>query len=122
MTKRLPMELVELTELMYRRRQSEITALQAEERRLRAALSDIAKTRASTRQADRNDPVRQSIGADIAWQAWLDARQRELSMELARLLARKEPAEHRLRTAFGRDQVARALAKPAKGAGRDRSV
>ncbi len=103
-------QLKRLTGMVYRLRQSELQALRAEETRLRAALTEIEENRRATAAADRADPVRQSLGADILWQGWLDAQQRDLNMELARLRARQEPVEHRLRKAFGRDQVAQALA------------
>ena len=102
-------DLARLTGMVYRLRQSEMQALRAEEQKLRAALAEMDESRRASARTDHDRPERRAIGADVAWQAWLDARQRTLNMELARLLARKEPVEHRLRQAFGRDRAAREL-------------
>jgi hypothetical protein len=113
-------EIRRLTEMIYRTRQTELQVLKSEENRLRNAASAIEAQRRITARSDHADPIRQSIGADVLWQGWLDARQRELSIELARLRARREPAEHRLRLAFGRNKVAQELARQEKSKKRDR--
>lgn len=115
-------DLARLTGMVYRQRQAELYTLQAEERRLKEAMLTLRDNRRAAVQADHADPVRQSLGADILWQGWLDARLRELSIEMARLRARREPVEQRLRLAFGRDQVALKLQEKAAQAGRARRV
>jgi carbohydrate-selective porin OprB len=102
-----------LTGMIYRHRQADLQALRAEEQRVATAMAALKDNRRATAQADHTDPVRQSLGADILWQGWLDARLRELNIEMARLRARREPVEQRLRVAFGRDQVANAMQKDA---------
>lgn len=115
-------ELCRLTDMIYRTRQSELQALTTEEERLRRAASGIEAQRQLTVRKDHADPIRQSISADVLWQGWLDARQRELSIEMARLRARREPVEQRLRLAFGRNKVAQELARQEQGKKRDRSA
>ena len=99
--------------MIYRKRQAEMQAMRAEENRLKAAIAELQGNRKATAQADHTDYVRRGLGADILWQSWLDARQRELNIEMARLRARREPVEHRLRLAFGRERVAREIAEKA---------
>jgi len=113
-------DLARLTGMVYRQRQAELQALRAEEHKLQEAMMALRDNRRASAQADHADPVRQSLGADILWQGWLDARQRELSIEMARLRARREPVEQRLRLAFGRDQVAQKLHEKAAQAERAR--
>lgn len=115
-------DLARLTGMVYRQRQAELQALRAEERRLATAMDALQDNRRATAQADHADPVRQSLGADILWQGWLDARLRELNIEMARLRARREPVETRLRLAFGRDQVAHVLQEKAAQAERARRI
>lgn len=115
-------DLARLTGMIYRQRQAELQALRAEEQRVTTAMAALKDNRRATAHADHSDPVRQSLGADIIWQGWLDARLRELNIEMARLRARREPVEQRLRVAFGRDQVAHALQQDAAQAEHARRI
>jgi hypothetical protein len=113
-------QLSQLTGLIYQARQSDMQALKAEETRVLAALDALEESRRATGIADHEDHLRKGVGADILWQGWLDSRQRALTMELARLRARKEPIAYHLRKAFGRDRVARALVEQESQAARKR--
>ncbi|MCM2561903.1 hypothetical protein M8756_07065 [Lutimaribacter sp. EGI FJ00015] len=114
-------QIARLTSVMFRRRQAELQALHVEENRLRDAMAALDENRVQTKLADCANPVRQSLGADVLWQGWLDTQQRELSMELARLRAAKETLLHSLKKALGRQQVAEHLQKTAAQRQRSRA-
>lgn len=103
-----------ITTLKYDVCRAELGDLNAEEKRLRQALGQIEENQRQTAQQDSDDVVRQSLGADVVWQAWLDRQHRALQAEMAMLRARREPAMARLKHAFGRDQVADQLLADAK--------
>ncbi|EEB83257.1 conserved hypothetical protein [Roseobacter sp. GAI101] len=56
-----------------------------------------------------------SVGADIAWQAWLGRKKAALNGELAQVLAIKEHHLKQVRTAYGKLIVARELAGNLRG-------
>lgn len=101
-----------LARLEYQARQRAAQALAAQEARLRLALARIDAARREDTAVD-EDLARQRIGADLAWQALQDNRGRALQIELARVMAQREPVLEALRRSFGREQVVRALADQA---------
>lgn len=110
--------LVQLAGLEHQARLRAVQSLRAEEARLRAALVAVEKARKFEDAEPDADLTRRRIGADIAWQALQDSRQRALQIDLARVLARREPLMATLRRSFGRETVAQTLLEQAQIADR----
>lgn len=74
------------------------------EARIRAAL-------AALEQAGRApaSPEMAAVGADLAWQGWVDGRRRQLLSELAHARAHKLEVLDRVKTALGRKEAAQSL-------------
>lgn len=106
-----PERLVKLrdaTALDFLRAQQQIQPILAEETQLRQKLAQIRQQDADNRDASLAQSV-QATGADLAWRAWVSKTQRELNIELARVLVRKLPAMDAVRQAFGRKEAVRQI-------------
>lgn len=103
--------LQKITALQLQARQAAVRRLRDEEQRLREAEALLQQNRRADQLRDTADFARREIGADLLWQAWLDGRQREIQMDLLRVLTRIEPAQAALKTAFGRDQAVEHMAE-----------
>ena len=114
-------QLAQLTDVKFRVALAEMARLTAEEDRLRAALDEMdGAARNALTEASRI-PGMSSLGADHLWRGWLISQRRELTMELARISARKADARARTLREGGRAQAADGLAKEAdRDAARDR--
>ena len=109
-SRRALMDLVDLTEALYRSEQTRTRDLQQRETDLRQALKRFATSRKSSPivSSDRLDPLRQ-IGADVLWQSWLGRNREELNRQLALCLAQKAHHLTELRRVFGRHVAAQSL-------------
>ncbi len=91
-----------VTEAKYLCEFQKIKGILDEETRLRRELAKL-KTQAATGRRDVNDQTSmQTIGADILWQGWVARTQRNINIELSRVLAKKLTAMGKVRKAFGR--------------------
>lgn len=102
-------ELHRLCELSFRIQSQKVQALATQEARLRDVAARLEAARAQDLAADAADLGRKSMGADLAWQAFLDRQQRRLAIDLARVLAQQEPERAALRRHFGRVEVTATL-------------
>lgn len=109
-SRRALMDLVDLTEALYRSEQTRTRDLQQRETDLRQALKRLETSRKSSliSSSDRLDPLRQ-IGADVLWQGWLGRNREELNRQLALCLAQKAHHLTELRRVFGRHVAAQSL-------------
>ncbi len=96
-----------LVEVKYRKQQESFARLMAQESRLRASLRQLDMQMAESRSSA--DHQQKAIGADVAWQAWVGRKKRELNMQLAQVLAVKERHIAQVRTAYGKVLVTDAL-------------
>lgn len=104
-------EIARLTDMAFRAAAQEMRQVTAEESRLRQATDDLERqARGAVADAART-PGMAGSGADQLWRSWLLARRRELTIELAALLARKDEVRRRLAQAGGRAQAAATLAE-----------
>lgn len=108
-------DLAELTMAARTARESRMQAIADEEAVIRQKLATLAEHRAAAMTSARGDGfVLRSVGADVLWQGWLDRTERELQIELARVLARKEEARRHLQRAYGRAAAAADLLEDAR--------
>lgn len=97
--------LMQLQRLKLIRAQQSLAVIKAEEDALR---KDLKTLNAHRRQSHATDPsllAMRSIGADILWQGWIDRTQADLTVDLAKVLVRKEPITRRVARETGRDEV-----------------
>lgn len=112
-------QMAQITQAIYRAEQAKFQRLTTREGQLRRALADLdAHRRAAAHlPADQLDGVR-AIGADLAWQGWVQRSRSALNMELAQVLVKKAERMGALRRAFGRSEVVGQLDRDSKTARR----
>lgn len=101
--------MADVTKAIYMTEFQKVQGLLEEEARLR---KDLARLRAQSEQGRetlQTDPSMQAVGADLLWQSWLNRTQRQLNMDLARVMARKLTAMDRVRRAFGKQSAVRSM-------------
>ncbi|MEB8387667.1 hypothetical protein OO012_10535 [Rhodobacteraceae bacterium KMM 6894] len=115
-------QMADITQALYRAEQAKLQGLLKREGDLRRALADLDERRrtAANLPADELDSVR-AIGADLAWQGWVQRSRSALNMELAQVLVKKAQRMGRLRHAFGRAEAVAQLGRDEKTA-RHKSV
>ncbi|KIN74574.1 hypothetical protein [Sulfitobacter guttiformis] len=96
-----------LVDVKYRQQQESFGRLILQENRLRSSLRQLDENLAESR-AIHDEPLR-AIGADIAWQAWVGRKKRELNLQLAKILAVKERRISQVRKAYGKVLVTNSL-------------
>lgn len=89
-----------LVDVKYRQQQESFSRLMLQENRLRSSLRQLDENLAASRSSD--DTPQRAIGADIAWQAWVGRKKREINMQLAQVLAVKERHIAQVRKAYGK--------------------
>lgn len=67
--------------------------------------SEIEKLKQYATENRESNAQMQSIGADVAWQAWQGRKRAALNLELAQILSIKEQQLKQLRVAFGKHSV-----------------
>jgi DnaJ-domain-containing protein 1 len=111
MTGREGARLQAIAELLRDARLAELRRLAESQAATRAALADLASVPAETRLS-----APAALRAELAWQAWADARRAELNRTLARQTAEVEAARETAARAFGRAEALRGvLARMARG-------
>lgn len=104
-----------LLEVRYQKQQQSFQRLVAHETRLRTDIEQLKENAIEMRASLSEDAKMRSVGADIAWQAWLGRKKAALNGELAQVLAIKEHHLKQVRTAYGKLIVARELAGNLRG-------
>ncbi|WP_037228252.1 hypothetical protein [Roseobacter sp. GAI101] len=104
-----------LLEVRYQKQQQSFQRLVAHETRLRTDIERLKENAIEMRASLSEDAKMRSVGADIAWQAWLGRKKAALNGELAQVLAIKEHHLKQVRTAYGKLIVARELAGNLRG-------
>lgn len=98
-------ELSALTEAEFQSRQARMTRLRLREEAIRGKLREIEADRAA--QLATLHPADPAVraGAVLAWETWVEQRQKGLTLELARLRVEMEEAKADLARSFGRDRA-----------------
>ncbi|MDR9393251.1 hypothetical protein [Roseovarius sp. SYSU LYC5161] len=99
-------DIAQLTGLVLQARQAELRAVATEEAALRRALAALEERRHAGALRDPDHMEARSIGADVAWRGWMEAKRAEMNRQLALVLARKSHQTARVTVAHGRDQAA----------------
>ncbi len=105
------LEIEKIFEVQYEKKQKEFRKLILQEAQLR---SDIAELDSRHQESCKIDSARfemRSIGADVAWNAWVGRQKTQLNIELAQVLAVKDRNLKQVREAFGKLSVTRDLGK-----------
>jgi len=95
----------DIAEVRFQREIAQIGPILAEESRLREALARLERQKTSAREAFQKGHESQYLGADLMWELWVLRAQKDLNIELARVLARKARHMDAVRQAFGRKQA-----------------
>lgn len=103
-----------LTEMKFRQSQAGLAGILEEERRLRAEIARLRGLAQEARSLPADRAHMQSIGADVIWLRWVARATRDLNIQLARVLARKEGLMSQHKRAVGRNTVAEKLAAEAQ--------
>lgn len=101
-----------LVEVKYRQQQESFARLIAQENKLRTSLRQLDEHLTTSRTSE--DTSQKAIGADVAWQAWIGRKKRELNLQLAQVLAVKERHVAQVRKAYGKVLVTDALLSEVK--------
>lgn len=110
-------QMADITQALYRAELAKVQELITREAQLRRALADLDERRREAAEL----PVDQlagprAIGADLAWQGWVQQMRRSLNMELAQVLVKKAERMGALRQAFGRAEAVAQLGRDEKTA------
>ena len=97
--------LLKLEKLRSLKSQQALAKIQAQEDQLRDQIQTLNEHRRDSREVSAELVPMRAIGADILWQSWIDRTQKELSSDLARVMARKLPVLQRARKNIGRREV-----------------
>jgi hypothetical protein len=98
-------QMFEVTRAIYLNEFQKVKGILDEEAILRQKMAQVNAQSAKAREDMKEDISMQSVGADLLWQAWLTRTQRQLSIELSQVMARKLTAMGRVRRAFGRQSA-----------------
>lgn len=104
-------KLSQLEELRSLKSQQELARLNAEEQTLRRQISTLNGHRSNSYSTETGLIPMRAIGADVLWQSWIDRTQMQLTLDLAKLLARKEPVKRRAARDVSRQDVVSSLAR-----------
>lgn len=89
-----------LVNVKYHQQQESFSRLLVQENKLRGSLTQLDEHMSASRKS--GDPHQKAIGADVAWQAWIGRKKRELNIQLAQVLAVKEKHIAQVRAAYGK--------------------
>lgn len=104
-------KLSQLEELRSLKSQQELARLNKEEQTLRHQIATLNGHRTNSYSTETGLIPMRAIGADVLWQSWIDRTQMQLNLDLAKLLARKEPVQRRAARDVGRQDVVSTLAR-----------
>lgn len=100
-------ELAMLTEAKYHHDKFALLPILEQENKLRAELAKLEEHSQLGRRLDYNDTSEiHALGADILWLKWIERSQKNLNIELAKVLAQKEKYLAEVRKSFGKNQAA----------------
>lgn len=112
------LELRKIFDVQYAEQQREYKALLQREAEIRAEITGLDLRFQKSIEISNSQFQMRSIGADIAWHAWVGRKKTELNIELAQVLSIKERDLTAVREAFGKVSVTRDLCEKMR---RDRS-
>lgn len=104
-------QLESVLEMRYQKQLQSFEHLKLRESRLRAEIAKLNDYSLNSSAEPLSYLEMRSIGADVAWQAWLGRKKTALNIELAQILSIKEHHIKQVRDAFGKLLVAQKLAK-----------
>ncbi len=103
-------QLQQITALRLQRSEAELSSILAREKALRSDLARLQQMAHETQAMPQDQAPMRAIGADLIWLRWVSAASRQISIELAQVLAQKEGLMAAHKRAFGKDRVAQELA------------
>ncbi|MBA84287.1 hypothetical protein ACSSNL_05570 [Thalassobius sp. S69A] len=117
-------DLQAITQLVFTAQSQEVQKLNQEQQKLREKLADLAQEEERSQRMIAEDMQLRMTRMDVLWQAWIGEQKSALNLRLAQVSAEKERSLSKLKTAFGRKEVATGLVDQARAlkrpAGRDR--
>lgn len=102
-------DLQKLTEFEFLKIEEELRLIVEQENRLRTGIRDL-KARAWSGESGDVAGMK-SLGADIAWRAWVDSTVENMNYDLARVLAQKQACIAKTKRYFSRMESCRSLSK-----------
>jgi alkylhydroperoxidase family enzyme len=105
------LDIEKIFEVQYEKNHKEFRKLTSQETRLRAEIAKLdSRHQASCDIGNAHFEMR-SIGADVAWNAWVGRKKAQLNLELAQVLSVKDRHLKQVREAFGKLSVTRDLSQ-----------
>ncbi|SFS87554.1 hypothetical protein SAMN04488040_2207 [Sulfitobacter marinus] len=105
------LDIERIFEVQYEKKQKEFRELTLQEARLRTEIAELNSRYLESCEIGNARFEMRSIGADVAWNAWVGRKKTELNVELAQVLAVKDQNLRLVREAFGKLSVARELSR-----------
>lgn len=102
-------ELSALTEAEFQARQARMTRLRLREQAIRDTMRKIEADRAEQLAGLHLADPAVRAGAVLAWETWVEQRQKALTLDLARLRVEMAEAKEALARSFGRDTALKAM-------------
>lgn len=112
-------DLAQLTDALYQVELAKMSALNAQEARLRQQLAELEERRLSSQTLpDAQMTGLRQIGADVLWHGWVSRARQDLNVQLAQVLAQKARMTTALRRAFGKQLAASEMLDAARNEAR----
>jgi len=105
------LDIEKIFEVQYEKNQKEFFKLTSQETRLRAEIAKLDSRHQESCEIGSARFEMQSIGADVAWNAWVGRKKAQLNLELAQVLSVKDRHLKQVREAFGKLSVTRDLSQ-----------
>jgi len=104
-------ELAALTEVIFSAQSAKMQKLMAQQGSLKAKYAELCAQEEKVQAQFSQDPGLRMAQTDVLWRVWLGRQKAAVNAELALLAVEKERTLEELRVAFGRRDVAAALAR-----------
>lgn len=108
-------QLLTVSQAQYEQQRGILVGIISEEADLRRELARLTEMATAAEPHDPSFDGLRAIGADLLWQGWVGRARVTLNMRLARLLARKEHEQEKVRRAFGKVVALQELIEAAEG-------
>ncbi|MEM5520645.1 hypothetical protein [Sulfitobacter sp. AS59] len=105
------LDIEKIFEVQYEKNQKEFRKLTLQETRLRAEIAKLDSRHQESCEIGNARFEMRSIGADVAWNAWVGRKKAQLNLELAQVLSVKDRHLKQVREAFGKLSVTRDLSQ-----------
>lgn len=103
-------QLQQITALKLHQSEAKLSGILAREKALRSDLARLQRMAHETQAMPQDQASMRAIGADVIWLRWVSEASRQISIELAQVLAQKDGLMSAHKRAVGKDAVAQELA------------